>query len=314
MMWKWQTTSKQYYSTDKNVYYANAPENSYTGKEGTATGWKWYTETTDSVWEKTSNPTVTEASVLRYICYDDEIKKSDAPCGEGWVSYKEGNGYICVKGNFGTSTEPCSSKGSQWKEYGTQYTCDGSTKVAKGTICSATCPTGTILNSNKTECGNMVETTKKQYYPSKSTTASGENNYYLTAPISGAIKDESTGTSVSRYFKTTNSTTSKYYSTAPSTGAVKVGEGVWGNWTEYQKTQPKAYENTREIETRTKVVYKKIDNIGLDNWVGISDDYLSETELIAKFKSLGYNVNTLEDIEVSSDLRYEVKLQYRDRK
>ena len=161
----------------------------------------------------------------------------------------------------------------------------------------------------------MVDSTTRKYYPSNSANANEEKNYYLTAPITGAIKDDSTATNVSKYFKTITSTTDKYYSTAPSTGATKVGDGIWGSWTDYQKTQPKAYANTRQIETRTKVVYKKVNNnSNLDKWVAISDEYLSETDLIAKFQSLGYEVTTLEDIESAKDLRYKVKLQYRNRK
>jgi len=316
LMWKWQTITKQYYSSDDKVYLASAPNNSYTSKEGTTTGWKWYTTASNGqVWEKTSNPTVTKASVYKYICYDGEMKYSTTPCEAGYEQFRQGSGYMCVKGNFGQFTESCSSKGSEWKEYGKQYSCDGSTIVNEGTVCSTTCPAGTVLNSSKTECGKMVESTTKQYYPSKSGSASGETNYYLTAPVVGAIKDTSTATSVSRYYKSVTTTTNKYYSTAPSIGATKVGDGVWGDWTDYQTTQPKAYANTREIETRTKVVFKRVtNNTNLNNWTAIADDYLSENDLIAKFQSLGYNVNTLEDIEKASDLRYQIKLQYRDRK
>lgn len=313
LMWKWQTTEKKYYSD--SAYYASAPDNSYTEKDTAATGWKWYTATTSKVWQKISNPTVTKASVYAYICYDGEIKYSTTQCAAGYEQFRQGSGYLCVKGNFGQFKESCSSKGSKWKEYGRQYSCDGVNIVNEGTVCSKTCPTGSALNSNKTECGKMVESTTKQYYPSKSANASGEKNYYLTAPVNGAIKDESTAASVSKYFKNVTTTTNKYYATAPSKGATKVGEGVWGNWTDYQTTQPKAYANTRQIETRTKVAFKRITNdANLNNWVAITDDYLSETDLIAKFKSLGYQVNTLEDIEKATDLRYQVKLQYRDRK
>lgn len=316
LMWKWNTTSKEYYSKDSSVYYASSPDSSYTSTEGTTTGWKWYTTVSNGkVWQKTSDPIVTKASVFKYICYNGTIKQSNTVCGDGWTSVRDGNGYICVQGQFIQSNTACSTKGTEWREYGKQYSCDGTNIVAEGTVCSTTCPTGTVLNSSKTECGNMVESTTRKYYPSNSADASGEKNYYLTAPTTGAIKDESTATSVSRYFKTVTTTTDKYYSTAPSSGATKVGDGIWSNWTDYQTTQPKAYANTRQIETRTKVVYKKVNNDSkLDNWVAISDDYLSETDLIAKFQSLGYEVTSLEDIESAKDLRYQVKLQYRNRK
>ena len=316
LMWKWNTSSKEYYSSDSSVYFASTPDSNYANAEGTTTGWKWYTTVSNGkVWQKTSDPTVTKASVLRYICYNGTIKQSDTACGEGWTSHKQGNGYVCVKGQFGSFNSECSTKGPDWKEYGRQYSCDGTNVVSEGTVCPVTCPEGTTLNSDKTECGNMVESTIRKYYPSNSATAAGEKNYYLTAPITGAIKDESTAANVSRYFKTITKTTDKYYSTAPSTGATKVGDGIWSNWTEYQTTQPKAYANTRQIETRTKVVYKKVNNTSnLDKWVAIVDEYLSEADLIAKFQSLGYQVTTLEDIENAKDLRYKVKLQYRNRK
>jgi len=314
LMWKWQTTTKKYYSSDDKVYYASAPSGEYTNKEGTTTGWKWYTTVSNKVWEKEADPTVTKASLYRYICYDGEMKYSTTPCEAGYEQFRQGSGYYCVKGNFGAFTESCSSKGSDWKEYGRQYTCDGSKIVGEGTVCSITCPAGTLLNDDETECGNIVESTTKQYYPSKSSNASGEKNYYLTAPVNGAVKDSSTEIEVSRYYKTVTTTTSKYYSTSPSKGATKVGEGIWGSWTEYQLTQPKPYADTREIETRTKVVFKRVTNVNSNNWTVIVDDYLSEADLIAKYQSLGYQVNTLRDIETADNLRYQVKLQYRDRK
>lgn len=314
LMWKWQTTTKEYYSD--SAYYAATPEGEYTNKGEIATGWKWYTTVSNgTVWQKTSNPVETKASVFAYLCYNGNLKQSSTPCGDGWVSYKQGTGYICVQGEFMRSTVQCSQKGSTWKEYGRQYSCDNKTIVAEGTVCSTTCPEGTMLNSEKTECGKMVESTARKYYPSNSATAEGEKAYYLSAPVEGAIKDDSTAASVSKYFKNVTNVTSKYYSTAPESGATKVGDGIWGSWTEYQKTQPKAYANTREIETRTKVVFKRINNnSNLNNWVAISDEYLTESDLISKFKDLGYEIDTLEDIESAKDLRYKAKLEYRDRK
>lgn len=324
LTWKWQTTTKYYYPTDNNdgssvsTYYASAPASGYTNAEGTTTGWKWYTTISNGqVWQKTSDPTVTTASVYRYICFNGTIKDSNEACEAGWQSFAGRNGYryTCVQGEFGSFTEPCSSKGENWQLYGKQYSCDNQNVVDKDTVCAVTCPSGTQLNESKTECGKMVESTTRKYYPSGSTSASGENTYYTSAPVSGAIKDGLTAADVSKYFKTVTTTTSKYYATAPASGAIKVGEGVWGSWSDYQTTQPKVYANTRQIETRMKIVFKRINNnSSLDNWVAISDDYLSETDLISKFQSLGYQVNSLEDIEKASDLRYKLKLQYRDRK
>lgn len=317
LTWKWQTTTKSYYSSDSSAYYASAPSSEYNNIDVTTTGWKWYTlVSSGKEWQKQADPTVTTAQVFKYICYNGIIEHSETACEAGWTQFPSSNGgYDCVQGKFGQFNEPCSSQGSDWKEYGRQYSCDNVNVVSKDTVCAVTCPAGMVSNADKTECGNMVEKTTRKYYTSGSSDASLEKTYYLKAPVEGAIKDEESAALVSRYFKIETKVTSKYYSTAPASDYTKVGEGVWGSWSEYQTTQPKAYADTREIETRTKVVYKKItSNNNLENWVAISEDYLSETDLIAAFKSAGYQVNTLKDIEDANDLRYEVKLQYRDRK
>lgn len=298
LTWLWSVTTKYFYpgdgtnSSSTNAYYISAPASGYTNTEGTTTGFKWYTEvSTGKVWQKTVDPTVTKAQPYQELCLLGSNRE--------FMRANEGN---------------CERAGGTVLAY--TYTCDGQKALSPGnadTVCSTTCSSG-VLNSEKTECGNMVESTGKKYYPSGSTNASGENTYYVSAPVSGAKKDDNTAAQVSKYFKTVTSTTSKYYATSPSNGASKVGNGVWGSWSSYQTSQPKSY-SSRQIETRTKVVYKKIkDGIGTDNWVAISDQFLSEADLISQFQSLGYEVNTLSDIEQASDLRYQVKLQYRDRK
>ena len=109
--------------------------------------------------------------------------------------------------------------------------------------------------------------------------------------------------------------TDKYYATAPSSGATKASDGVWGNWSSYQTSQPKAYTNTRQIESRIKVKYQKITaGVSTDTWKSITDNWVSESELISAFQENGYQVNTLKEIEDASDLRYQVKLEYRNRK
>ena len=288
LAWKWQTTTKEYYGT--NTYYTGSPASGYTNADGSTTGWKWYTEIKGNVWTKVSEPTMKKSWLFELTCTDgDQII----------YHVKASNG--CPSGYF-TVTK--------------LYTCDGTTALDGDNVdnrdCYPICPEGQILNNAKTECGNY--NVVRKYYPSNSTTASGENTYYVTAPVSGAKKDESTQANVARYYKPITKT-SNYSSTAPSSDAVKVGDGVWGSWSSYQKTQPKAYANTRQIESRTQVTYQKISgNTNLDNWVAISDNYLSENDLISAFKNLEYDVETLEDIENASDLRYKLKLEYRNRK
>lgn len=283
LTWKWQTSKKEYFGT--NTYYASAPSNEYSSTDGKTTGWKWYTESSSEKSVDSQNRVM--AKKFQEAC------KIDGIIG-------------------GTELGKCESYGGV--VIGHTYSCDGQSALNPGnadTVCAASCSKG-ILSSDKTKC-TYTETTKK-YYPSGNADVSKENTYYVSAPVDGAKKDESTSAQVSRYYKL-NTSTSGYLSSAPSSGAVKVGDGVWGNWSNYQTTQPKAYAGTRQIETRTKVVYKTIsEDANLDNWVAISDDYLSEVDLISKFQSLEYQVNTLEDIEKAEDLRYQLKLEYRNRK
>lgn len=317
LVWKWQVNKKLYYSKDGTEYFASAPNSEYTSSEGQTTGYKWYTlvSTGKQEWQKTSDPTKVEATVLNYICHNGEY--STTKCGEGFISLPgPNNGYYCVGLNseYGSYKQPCSTKGDDWVEYGRQYTCNGTDIVDKGTVCALTCPTGTALNEDKTACGQLVDVKTKKYYSSGSSNVNDEKNYYVTAPVKDAIKDETTATKVSKYIKITPVTTDKYYSTSPGEGYSKVGEGIWGSWTNYQTAKPKEYANTRQIETRTKVVFKRInDTNNLNNWVAISDEYLTEKALITKFQTLGYKVNTLEDIEKVNDLRYQIKLEYRNR-
>ncbi len=291
LAWKWQTSSKEYYGT--NTYYASAPSSEYNNADGKTTGWKWYTEAVDGKeWKTLGNP-YTTAAPFQYACVDDAENPS----------------------NIVKSNTECSKRTDDFKiSFGNTWTCDGKTTVDEGTSCPTPyCKTGYLSNDKKT-CGEMVDKIVKKYYPSGNTDVSKENNYYVSSPIKGAKKDQSTSAEVSRYYKLKTSITG-YLSSAPSSDATKVGDAVWGNWSNYQTTQPKAYSGTRQIETRTKVVYKKIsEDANLDNWVAISDEYLSEADLISKFQSLEYQVNTLEDIEKAEDLRYQVKLEYRDRK
>lgn len=294
LAWKWQTSTKEYYGT--NTYYASAPSSEYSNADGKTTGWKWYTESSKEVSVASQNPI--PASVFEYVCANDETNPT----------------------HFIRYDQECSTRTDAFKfTYGNTWTCDGQTALSgypsgydfSSHVCAASCSKG-ILSSDKKTC-TYTETAKK-YYPSGTTEVGKENTYYVSAPVSGAKKDESTSAQVSRYYKL-NTSTSGYLSSAPSSDAVKVGDAIWGNWSSYQTIQPKAYSGTRQIETRTKVVYKKIsEGANLDNWVAISDDYLSEADLISKFQSLEYQVNTLEDIEKAGDLRYQVKLEYRDRK
>lgn len=274
LVYKWKTTTKKYYS--ESAFYTSAPTSEYGEAESVGTGWKWYKENTVNV--DSQNPI--KAHKFQELCSDGTLF------------------------NIGH----CESIGQTVYAY--TYTCDDQTTTNPKTVCAASCETG-VLSEDKTTCTYKT----KSYYPSNASSASGEKTYYQSAPTSGAIKDESTGTNVSKWYKTITNITDKYYATAPTSGATKASDGVWGNWSSYQTTQPKAYSNTRQIESRIKVKYQTITaGASTDTWKSITDGWVSESELISAFQAANYQVNTLKEIEDASDLRYQLKLEYRDRK
>ena len=297
-MYKWKTTTRKYYS--ENAFYTSAPSSEYPEAESVGLGWKWYKENTASI----SSQNQAKAQPFQYLCYNTATRsvaavnlwdsegnpKTCASLGENWINPGGGKTYTCGDPKSGSAT--------------------ALEKGGPDTVCSASCDKGT-LSSDKKTCTYST----RSYYPSNATSASGENTYYQNAPVSGLVKDDSTAAQVSKWYKTITNVTDKYYATAPSSGATKASDGVWGNWSSYQTSQPKAYANTRQIESRIKVKYQKITaGAPTDTWKSITDNWVSESELISAFQENGYQVNTLKEIEDASDLRYQVKLEYRNRK
>lgn len=298
LVYKWKTTTRKYYS--ENAFYTSAPSSEYPEAESVGLGWKWYKENTASI----SSQNQAKAQPFQYLCYNTATRsvaavnlwdsegnpKTCASLGENWINPGGGKTYTCGDPKSGSAT--------------------ALEKGGPDTVCSASCDKGT-LSSDKKTCTYST----RSYYPSNATSASGENTYYQNAPVSGLVKDDSTAAQVSKWYKTITNVTDKYYATAPSSGATKASDGVWGNWSSYQTSQPKAYANTRQIESRIKVKYQKITaGAPTDTWKSITDNWVSESELISAFQENGYQVNTLKEIEDASDLRYQVKLEYRNRK
>ena len=102
-------------------------------------------------------------------------------------------------------------------------------------------------------------------------------------------------TSVKSYYpsgKTTADKENTYYVTSPVKGAIKD-----------TSTKATAYKFYKNVEGTS----------GSEEWVTITNGYVSETELVQAFSELGYKVNSLKDIIDNENLRYQVKLEYRNR-
>lgn len=290
LVYKWNVTNKEYYSSNG---YITKPSSEYLSDE-LETGYKWYKEQT----EKVNSQNRIMAQPFQLVCYNSGQIVTE-------MYLKNGKKQTCEDYGHQTEIPGLGNNGSSVLT----YTCEdqtnpSSTALTKGgpnTVCVASCEKG-VLSEDKTSCSYKTN----KYY----------QGYYVSAPESGAIKDESTAATVSnKWYKTVTKTTDKYYATAPESGATKASDGVWGNWSNYQTAQPKVYSGTRQIESRIKVKYQKIiEGASVDNWKAITEGYVSESELISAFQAANYQVNTLKEIEDASDLRYQVKLEYRNRK
>lgn len=276
--WQWQEINNKYF-TENDIgdsifaYYAVKPNEEYVNSDSETTAYKWYTM-----------KNIGANSYRMYLC------KSDVDNSVIW------------------SNEACENRIDDYdtleKEIftcGVQDESKNYLEVSENIVCDCT----------SKELGSNCEK-KKSYYPSGSDNANKENVYYAVAPINNAIKDVSTKLNVSRYYKEENIITEKYYSKSPSSAAIKVGNGKWGDWTDYSTSKPKEYD-TREIEIRQKITYQLSNEDTDDNWKKISEQYIPLEEFIEELKKLDYDVDSLEEINNHRNLKYEVQLKYRNK-
>ena len=226
--------TKVYYpnkETDINKvkeYYKTAPNSEYslTDDKGSI-GYKYYKEVSGgtSYWNNgaysatapsgypnkgnSKNITYYRKQVVakwRFVCKDSRLP------GQKVLST-----VYCPNRNTGSFLEVDTSQGTN----GIVATCDGHTVVQDGTVCenwsnwtTTVCKeskknsadyrfNGIRCQSKTVTAYQWYKNTKsyRSYYPSNKTSASDENTYYLSAPASGYIKDESTKATVYRFYK-----------------------------------------------------------------------------------------------------------------
>lgn len=334
--YKWykitQNGTKEYYpSNDKKEYYVSAPDG-YPEKD------------TSDVYvtrSKTRTYTVEGNAILAYqmyTCIETEYKDKIGidpnaiatnefyPCGDSRNTENPGHDYTLA----------------------TFYSYDGGvSKVAQGTIgCSKgelfsdneTCVTynswvyssNNCTDPNTNVCQNFAPIYSyrwykivggtgevKTYYPSGSSTAAGEKTYYAQSPEAGYVKDEGTKATVWNWYKDASSITAGYFTTAPSEGATQSSESKWTSWTEWSSTpvQSLGSAGTRKIETKVKLTIQEIKNVSKDGYEKIMTKYTEDIdELIAAFKAKGYEVESLSDIAMNGELKYQVKMYIRNKK
>ena len=248
-------------------------------------------------------------------------KKSEASkftCGKGSnkeFKYTKRTFYTCsditdnnaspMSGEVSSTTKTCPNLYTPWTY---SYTaCD----TSKSDVC---------MKSNKSldyYYWYKVVNGGKKYYPSGSSTASGEKVYYTEAPVSGAVKDTSTQVNAYKWYKETKSTTTAYTAVAPSgySTATKTSNYKWSDWSSWSTKNPKVNDGRdRTIETKVKIKLQQILPSTPTGWENLVNEYVTEEELIRLFQNNKYCVNTLEDIATTGQISYQVQMYIRNKK
>src|SRR5574344_1066929 len=293
-------------------YYVTSPSTDYIYKSDGAIAYKWYTEgegkeyykdgaylsvQPDGYTLKDNEKTSTYVSISKPNTVSYRTITDGTIYATEYMSYAYK--YLCVDSRYKetiTSNTICELRNTG--SYGTTskiyYTCDGTNDVSIDTVCKSR------GNWTSTNCTNSKQTYKgttsdeysytrqlstgdpcisasgylvtdklwqwykivnqNTYYPSKSTDVNKENTYYVSTPVAGASKDESTEVTAYKYYKL--------------------------------------------VQTDSNV----------ESWISISDESLTEEELINKFKDLGYDISKLSDIINNEKINYQIEISYRDRK
>lgn len=354
-LFTWKIQDKTYYTStgekknakDVNEYYTVAPNSNYNLHDNKIdNAYKWYTITGGSkVWAMDKNG--------NKIPSKDPIKDYNVP-GETLVVNRQTRKvtgtreayhyYIC--GKYSTSTdklyslnEKCGTGSNVNRPYTFEefYTCGygdvvdiEAGRVKKGEKCS----TYSEWKETFEQCDTSLPTCRaitpiyyyywykltggtKKYYPSGSTSASGEKIYYVDTPTNDAVKDLNTKATAYKWYKATESETSEYTAVAPKNypDATKTSKSKWSDWSSWTSKNPKTSDKrTRQIETKTKIKLQEIKGTNESSWEKLSQTYVSEEEMITIYKNNKYNVNSIQDINNNGELKYDIKMIIRNKK
>jgi len=350
-LFKWNVKDKKYYTSkgektnanDVNEYYVTSPNSSYTEKDNGTYAYKWFTSESKKVYAVDRNGT----KVYSHTAISGYPYNEGGVCVEYQTREVTGTAapkhyYVCAKSKNSTvktyQLYKCGTGANAELVYELDnfWTCGSGTEqdILDGKVSSqsATCKTYSNWKNSEKSCDTRLDTCKKinpycvytwykleengskKYYPSLSSSASSETIYYTNAPVSGAIKDESTKTYAYKWY---NSTTrlSDYAAVAPSSDAIKTSDSKWSDWTSYSTKNPKTNDGrNREIETRVKIKLQEILGMTEESWKDLTTNYMTSEEMIKVLKDKNYKVETLEDIQNNGELKYKVQMSIRNKK
>lgn len=351
LLYIWNIEVKKYYTSsgekssakDVNEYYKTSPSSEYNLHDSQATAYKWFTTNSTKTYYMKNGAKAYSATPVEGYPYNEggvivtmyqtrtitetfnaklyhecrptknstTVKYQQLACGSGDdPDYKvETNSfYSCASSSSDSVIGNKVEKGTTCKKYSNWSTATNK-ECTVGELCRSA--SATFYYWYKLEDSGV-----KKYYPSGSTSASGEKVYYTSAPVEGASRDESTKDTVYKWYKATSAQSSDYSAVAPSEGATKIEENSkWSSWSSWSTKNPKVNDGrTRKIESKEKIKLQQILGTTEDSWEDLSDKYVTEEEMINIFKSKNYNVNSLKDINNNGELKYKIKMYIRNKK
>lgn len=354
-LFTWNIINKYYYTSsgektkasDVKEYYPTTPNSNYSMKDNKAEGYKWYTTTSTKKYAVDSKG----VKVFSHTALSGYPNPENGVCTEyqtrtvtGTNNKAPNHYYKCAKSKNSTYViyqynEKCGSSANPTYSYELEnfYTCGYGdyNEIENNRVSSSSskCNTYSEWKNSLTACDTSKDTCRKiepfcvynwyrvegssdrKYYPSGSASASGEKMYYTKAPVSGAIKDTNTKTTVYKWYRTTTKLSTDYSAVAPSSGATKTNDSKWTEWSEYSTKNPKVSDGrTRQIETRVKLKIQEIIGTSNTEWQDLSETYMSKDELVEFLKQKGYNVNSYEDIINNGELNLKIQMLVRNKK
>ncbi len=354
-LFRWTLQTKKYYTTkgektkasDVKEYYLTAPSSLYNSKDSKTEGYKWFTTSSKKTYAVDAN----KVKIFSHTALSGYPNSDNPVCTEyqtrtitgtsnAYHYYKcsksKNSQYVIYQYNKKCGTEPNPTYSYEIENF---YTCGygnyDDVESMRVSSSSAKCNTYSSWVNSLTKCDTTKDTCRKIepycvynwyklessasriYYPSGSSTAAGENVYYTSAPVSGAIKDTATKATVYKWYNSTSTQTKDYTAVAPSgySGASKSVDSKWTEWSSYSTKNPKVSDGrTRQIETKTKIKLQAITGSTGDGWKDLTEEYLTEDELIEFLNSKNYRVNKLSDITNNGELKLKLQMLVRNKK
>lgn len=334
-----------------NEYYTSSPKSGYTNSsDKTSDAYKWYSSKSEKEYYTVNGEKALSPSAVGEYTYKDPVGVDIVRYRTRVVtsSYYPYQYNICSTDATSTRViyqyDPCGQGSNKNYTYnrGTIYSCASPTAVnesiignqvpSRTSLCKKygawSSPTTTPCDTSQTDICQKATLTLyywykpihevRTYYPSGSNSASGEKVYYTNAPFNGAIKDTNTRVTAYKWYKEERTISSDYSAVAPSgySSASRTSDSKLGEWSGWSTNNPKTNDGrTREIESKTKVKLQEIrPSSSSSEWTNLSNDYISENDMIELYKKQGYKVSSLKDINNNSDLKYQIKMYIRNKK